>query len=455
MRKMTYTKRKECGRSHSSWAAVGSNTIESEWLQSILSGDRRMSETDQRGYQFHSYQGINYMRLTGIKVSSISGHDMRMWYTLVTLLKMSTLGFHDRIRSSSSDWPLGPVHNRAMGDLDVMAPVHDGMWPPGRLRHSLPGTVMASGPLIIDLTGADARMASDMLVGNIGLRVVNMIMTPAMFAQLARVSSDVRNIVRDIHAWEGLEIHLEYTYVKFGTIARMLSSWRLADVLYLNYWYAAPLDNPPSIFSPDTNDRRCSIAAVWRFPHVDDVVAPSSDVSEDTDVENSEYEVTNSWWVHKSEVAFPTDHWVYFDVEFPAHRMPILHVGWMCSRWKHLLFQVVPQSEWLGEYDRGRWYNDQSMSDDPAIRVPSSWTCTSPWSRLRIGLAFTLDIMSLSINNRQLRAEIEPQFREDWSQFGTLRHVILVTYGVAGPVLPRIRPVPWVLPGAPGRRLTW
>ena len=315
---------------------------------------------------------------------------------------------------------------------------------------------MASGSLVatIDLTGADTRMSSDLLVGNVGLRVVNMIMTPAMFAQLACVSSDVQNTVRDIHAWEGLEIHLEYTYVKVGKIVRMLSSWRLANVLYLNYRNAAPLDNPPSILSPDTNDRRCSIAAVWRFPHLDNVGrnAPSSNVSEDSDyVEESKYEVTNAWWIHKSEVAFSMGHWVYFDMEFPAHSMPCFDVGWRCSRWKHLLFRVVPQSAVLRypQADRGRWYHDQSMSDDPAIRVPSNWTSTSPLSRLRIGLTFTLETMSLSINNRIMRAEIEPPFREDWSQLGKRRHVILVTLEVADPVLPRIRPVPWVLPGAP------
>ena len=316
--------------------------------------------------------------------------------------------------------------------------------------------------MIIDLTGAEARMSSDLLVGDIGLRVVNMIMTPAMFAQLARVSSDVQSIVRDIHAWEGLEIHLERLYVKYETITRMLSNWRLADVLYVNYWDANPLDNHCrllSTLSPDTNDRQCSIAAVWKFPPDVDSFW-SSDTSEDSDyVEDSEYEVTNALWLHTSEVAFPMDHWVYFDVEFPAHGMPCLEVGWQCSdlnKWKHLCFRVVPHDEVLvGLFDTARWYADRPMSEDPAIRVPSSWTSTSPWSRLRIGLAFTLDTMSLSINNWHMRAEIEPQFRVHWYLLGTHRHVILSTLAVADDVLPRIRPVPWSLPGAPSRQLTW
>ena len=312
---------------------------------------------------------------------------------------------------------------------------------------------------MVDLTGANGRMSGNLLVGEIGFRVVNMIMTPAMFARLAVVSSDVQRIVCNSHAWEGVEIHLEHRHVRIAKLARMLRRWRRAAMLYLNYSDAASLEVHCRQFNtyPSNMYSRCCIAAVWRFPEVDVVsrncfASQGSHTSDDSDYEDPIF-------LHESSVAFPAHHWVSVNVVFPAHSMPCFDVGWMCgewNRWTNLCFRVVPQSAVLEfpEDDRCRWYAFQPMSDDPAIRVPSSWTSFQP-TRLRIALAYSLDTMSLIINDRRFTFDIEPQFRNDWAR-RTHRRVIMKMSAVnPNADHPRIDPEPRFLPWGPSRWRPW
>ena len=314
---------------------------------------------------------------------------------------------------------------------------------------------------MVDLGSAGVRLSSDLLVGPLGARVANMIMTPKMFARLAAVSSGVQSTASSIFAWEGLEIHLEQRKVCFGVLARMMAIWRRADVIYLDYPGAASLDDHCRlIWAVDPfadHDRRCPIAAVWRFPEVEmsfesERWGPDSD--EETGFENG-----NASFLHLSSVAFPADHWVFFNMEFPAHSMPCFDVGWMCDDhdiWTHLCFRVSPQGVPIEspDSDRARWYAGRAMTTDPAIRVPSSWTSHMPWSRLRIGLTFTSDTMCLSINHRHWRAEIEPPIREAWSRRARRPTILVMSDVNPDDSHPRIEAVPWYLIGGPMRRLT-
>lgn len=293
----------------------------------------------------------------------------------------------------------------------------------------------------------DNRIGCELLVGLIGVRVTNMIMTPSTFARLAAVSTDVWKTAHDIYAWEGLEIHLEHHDIRIRELVRMSRIWKLSDALYLDYYEAASLDDHDRLMSSScpsaAHDRRCPIAAVWRFLEIEMRAPPEL---EEDPVED--YDLFEASFLHLSTAVFPSGQYVFFDMEFPTHNMPCFDVGWMCDDhdiWKHLCFRVVPQGVPIfpPESDRARWYAGDAMSGDPAIRVPSSWTRTSPRSRLIIGLKFTDTRMTISINTGHWEAVIEPQFRRGWSR-RKHRPAILVLND-SNPESTWIKPQPWLM----------
>ena len=132
----------------------------------------------------------------------------------------------------------------------------------------------------MDNRGGTASLPSDLLVGSLGVQVVNMIMTPAMFARLAVVSKDVMGTACNISAWEGLEIHLSNNDVRLRTIARMLRIWRKTTLVYLDYLDAVMLDDHRRLVAamcPDeAYDPLPCIKAVWEFPEMP-MTEPDSD----------------------------------------------------------------------------------------------------------------------------------------------------------------------------------
>lgn len=301
------------------------------------------------------------------------------------------------------------------------------MWPRGRLQPPLPRLGNGCPVAMVDVTGEDARLPSDLLVGELGVLVVNMIMTPAMFARLAAVSSDVLCTARCIDAWEGLDIHLENRDVCLVGLARMMRTWRRATVLRLRYPTACMLEDHCrllSILYPfAAHDRRCSIAATWGFTLVD--VNP---------------------YQFLSSAAFEAGHELVFDLEVPRRCLPRFDVGWVCevhdNTWEQLCFRVVPHGIVLEPWeDRARWYNGRAMDNDPAIRVPLNRRLRRgrPRARLTIGLTFTDVSMCLRINTVCLTHYIEPQFLGNWSQRKRDAYLVLSD---EGDVLPEIVPRP-------------
>lgn len=289
--------------------------------------------------------------------------------------------------------------------------------------------------------GGDDLLPSDLLVGAIGVRIVNMIMTPAMFARLEAVSSDVLSTARNIYAWDGLEIHLEDHDVRHWALYRMLRTWKQAKALYLD---AAYLNVPvnANLYTAAIPDQRCPIAATWRFP--------ITDLDSSSDLETEEHDGLLEI-LHLSSAEFCVGQEVFFDMILPTGNMPSFDVGWTCDDgdiWSHLCFRVVPHDEPLvfSEGDRARYYAGRPMTEDPAIRVPSSWTSTSP-SRLVIGLIFTHTSMTLCINDRRWDAEIEPQFRWRWSRRTYRRAILVLTDEDPEGSLPDIEPHPWYISG--------
>lgn len=294
---------------------------------------------------------------------------------------------------------------------------------------------------MVKIMGEGDLLAIDILTGSLGVRVVNMIMTPAMFAQLEAVSTDVLNIARNILAWEGLEIHIEHMDMHLWDLARMVSIWSKANALHLRYPEAGSLDHQYRVLSTmytlAAHDRRCPIAADWRFPMTDVRILPGME-EEDGSIES---------YLHLSSAVFSAGQEVFFDMVFPAHGMPCFDVGWMCDDhdiWTHLCFRVMPEGVPFTAGDRARFYAGCAMSEDRAIRVPSSWTGTSPQSRLVIMLKFTETSMILGINDDRWEAEIEPKFRRRWSR-RTHRSAILALTPEPHMSLPTIEPHPWYI----------
>ena len=295
---------------------------------------------------------------------------------------------------------------------------------------------------MVDLAGEDA--GCNVLVGSLGARVVNMIMTPAMFAQIAVVSRGVMGTARNILAWEGIQIHLFLQDVRLREIASMLGIWTKAHSLYLNYRDAVMLDDhcrlmaamrPDMIYEP-----RPYLLAVWYFS-VFDSFQSDTDEESDEDAEND-----GSYVLYASSDMFPVDHWVFFTIEFGSALWISLGWTWEDDEYEHLCWRVAPPGLYLSpEEDRARWCAGHAMSDDPAIRVPAVYQYGQQY-RMEIGLSFTYDKMRLSINSFQWEADIEPEYREIWSQRAR-RTAILET---ADPL--DINPIPMLLNGDKGLR---
>lgn len=287
---------------------------------------------------------------------------------------------------------------------------------------------------MVDLAGNDRCLPSDLLVGELGLRVVNMLITPAMFARLAPVNSDVLNIVRSADAWEGLEIHLEHHVVCILGLARMIRIWRRANVLYLHYPDACLLNDHCRILSilyPFAADcRRCSIAADWMF-----VLANIMMIRD------------MGFFLYKSSAELPAGREVLFDLELPSHTLPQIDVGWISEHdiGEHLCFRVVQRGTRLRPSEnRARWYGTAAMSGDTAIRVPVSWARRGS---LTVGLVFTDTSMTLRINDRRWEAEIEPDFRGRW--LARDRRFVFVALSDSVRPLPILEPRPLYVHGVP------
>lgn len=252
--------------------------------------------------------------------------------------------------------------------------------------------------------------SADLLVGTLGARVVNMVMTLATFARLCAVSSAVRATAYDASAWEGLTLHLHRLWhpARHAIFDRLLQTWRLLEVLYLRYAEANRLDNRLC----------CPVVGVWNFQ--DEVGFPAGNI--------------DPIWL--PQIFFSSDVVrsgvrLDFNVRFRG-RMPSFDVGWS-STWDldHLLDDIASDapthsfvrfriahadSPLAPEADRSRWYNHDAMSDDVAIRLPRRTGSPDARVCLRIGLIFADASMTVYINGHRWSADVEPRFSHEWSR---------------------------------------
>ena len=263
------------------------------------------------------------------------------------------------------------------------------------------------------------RRGAELLSGTLGSRILNMIMTLAMFARLSAVSTAVRIIAYDAGAWKGLTVYLHRCWQPSRHLIfdRLLQTWRLLNVLYLNYAEANYLEDR----------RHCPVVGVWHLRR-------RSLRSQSN--RNTYPHIFSSYDVVRSGVR------IDFNVRCRG-RMPAFEVGWTTT-WdfdyllddimsgtpmhSYVRFRVVNADSLLApQADRGRWYNYDAMGDDAAIRLPRHWADESSDTRrcLRIGLMFTDRYMSVYMNGHRRSAQIEPQFSHGWAQ-QMVQYVILL-----------------------------
>lgn len=262
-------------------------------------------------------------------------------------------------------------------------------------------------------------LGADLLIGTVGARIMNMIMTLATFARLCAVSTTVRTTAYDTGAWEGLTLHLHRLWqpARHYIFDRLLQTWRRLNVLYLNYTEANNL-----------GDRRpCPVVGVWNFHRR---------------VPGSRLNSTRLPHVFCSYDVVQSGVKIDFNVRFRG-RMPAFEVGW-ATTWdldyllddinsgnplhSYVRFRVTSADSLLAaQADRGRWFNYNRMGDDAAVRLPWYWMqgLSDAVVCLRIGLVFTETYMNVYFNGNRWSAKVETQFSREWTRHLT-RHVILV-----------------------------
>lgn len=286
----------------------------------------------------------------------------------------------------------------------------------------------------------DGAFPSELLVGALGVRIVNMILTPAMFARLAVVSSGVLSTARSLYAWENLAVHLRRLRVHPRALFRMLGMWQLSDYISIGYREARVIDS-------HFESRRYWIAAVWKFPEVGNTLLEPSSDDEEGDVISARLN-ENPCYMHAASEALPSRARVNFNVTYWG-RMPEFDVGWKRHGGEFVFFRIVHERARLRpEDDRARWYRDTAMSDDAAIRLPRSRTRSPSDDKvcLKIGLMRTENAMILFVEEDRWCFDVEPRFIREWSQSST-RRVALEMYNPDGMRRhPIITPLPVWLP---------
>ena len=260
----------------------------------------------------------------------------------------------------------------------------------------------------------DIAPLGQVLLSELGARVLNYIMTPATFANLSAVCADLVSVASDARAWEGHAVHLEYAYVPAAALDRMTPTWRLLKILYLSGVQVAILESRVL----------CPVAWIWTFD------GPFGNPGVPINPGTNPY-------VFASFDAIPAGVRVEFEMSFGG-LMPIFDVGWSSEDNLEILLDSLNREQEIGgrfvrfrvarrdsflapAADRGHWINERAMSDLAAIRLPDNWTRCPHNARitLRIGLEWTAASVCVYINDRRWVAAL-PDEGHRIVQFPTL-----------------------------------